>query len=314
MKFDNRLLGIVFLVLLALFIVKKWVYKPKTSSFDKIVLALDTASVDRITITKGTELKVELNRSTDRWMVVSAGADTGSGVPANSAAINALLSSCVEVEADQLVARSKDKWAAYELDETVGNRVEFYEEGKLLGSLVTGRFNFNQTQRTATSYIRRGEGEDIFAVDGFLAMGLDRQADDFMDKRLFRNFNPAGITRIEVNGNAGSLKVDRQADGMWKVDSGIMLDSMTISGYLTALGNAQASEISTIDLVGDDPMVQFSFSDATAAEPFQVNIYDSPEEEGMFLVRNTRRPDFLFVSDSTGLYKTLYTDFLPLLN
>ena len=308
MKFNNKILGIIFIALLAIVFIKKMADKPEVRSFRDVLVAVDTALVDKIILTKGTENRVELQKQSGKWTVSS----NGKSFDATTAAVNGVLSGLVNIKPQQLISKSKEKWPEYELDEATGKKVEVYAGGKLLDSFYAGRFNFNQNTRSAKTYFRKAAEDDVYSVDGLLSMTFDKKVDDFRNKKLFQGISKESVKGIALESKTGNQQINF-TNGQWLDQTSTPLDSSKVENYISRLLNSNGSQIDDNFSVSPDKLEsKINLLSETNTSLATVEIYNEPEAEKPFVFQSSLNQAAIFRSDSTGLFQSVYTNFMDL--
>lgn len=301
MKFNNKTLGIIFIALLAIIFFRKMVNQPEVRSFREVLVAVDTAAVSKIILTKGTENKIELLKENGAWTASS----NGKTFPATNNSIQGVLSSIVTIKPQQLISKKREKWADYELDEATGKKVEIYSNGKLLDSFYAGRFNFNQQSRSAKTYFRKADEDDVYSVDGFLSMTFDKKLDDFRNKKLFDGLQKEQIKSIAFDSKGGNRKVNF-TNGQWMNEMNQPLDSTKVENYISRLINRSGSEF-------DDTFVEnlelleanIQLRSETETPLAELKIYNEVGKTKPFVFSSSLNEGVYFRSDSSGLFQNL---------
>ena len=288
---------------MALFGANKLFNNPVSKSFKEELVAIDSARVDKIVITGTKDLGniISLEKSGNKWLVKSA----NHTATATRNSVQSILSQVTEVKAKRLVAKSKDKWGQYEVDEKTGTKVELYGNGNLLSSFISGRLNFNQQQRNATSYIRLDGEEDTYAVDGFLSMAFKQGFDSFRDKRLI-SLNKNDLTRITLSGMQ-EIVIGKNGND-WINQDGSVIDSVSMATYLNGIANLNGTKFNDdFNEVSYPPSYILTLEANNQLTP--VTIQSWKIDEDAFLLNSSLNPESKFESDRMGIFKKLILDF-----
>jgi hypothetical protein len=306
MKFNNKILGLVFIGLLAMFLVSKILNKPKVKSFKDVLVNIDTSAVDKIVFyPKGTAEKITILRNGSFWE-----ADNGSlKTTATSSSVNALLSPTTNIKALQLISKNESKWAEYEVDDISGKKIELYNGNKLLSGFYVGRFNFNQNTRSAKSYMRLADENDIYVVDGFLSMSYEKQFNDFRNKRLVNNLSIDEISTLKLISADKRITIEKDLDNHWIDENNNMLDSLKATRAVQGLVNLMGNDIIDYKPNASNKLAQLTLISRENSEQI-IDIYKKDEKE--FVLASSSNKDVYFGSDSTGIFKTAYLDILNL--
>ena len=302
MKFNNKVLGLIFLALLLLYLFKKFVSKPEVRSFKAYLVQVDTSAVDKIIINpKGNTQEVTLNKTGGIWKASAAGKE----YIAEKSIVNSLLTSMLEIKPKRLISKDAAKWTEYELDDQSGTKLQVYSKGQLQESFVVGRFNFDQQARTATTYMRSSEEEDIYSVDGFLAMTFNKDIDAFRNKQLFQGVDTESISKIRLKEATQTTEINKGIDSKWVHSDGRRIDSTQISSYLNALKNMIGSEFSPLESIEDKASSTVLTFETDKQLTIRIDAVGNSAKEGTFLLESSLNPGSVFISDSTGLFKRL---------
>jgi len=277
---NNKNLTIIFVILLAAFAASKIFKGNQNTSFEKVIIHVDTAAVDKIVVhPKGAELEYSILKSNQAWSVSQGGITT----TAKSSTVAAMLGTLSNIEIQRLVARSKERWVDYDVDENSGVRIEVYSGKKKLEDFVVGRFNFDQQSRSATSYLRK-----------------------YWDKTIL-NLEKERVSQIEIRsgGRTESLNVTQ---GLWLKSTGERIDSTLMSQYLNGISQLNGSTVT--DQLSTSDLAEVASVKVTDGESHQVSIY---AKDGGFWLHSSVNNGVYFDSDSTGVYQKLVGDLEDLL-
>jgi len=306
MKLNNKILAIVLSVLVLILIYQKFIHKADNRSFKDVLLELESSDIDQFKlINRG--IVSQLEKTEGGWILKG---DNGDDYPVNSSAVGPLLDAARGVKTQQLVSRSADKHAEYELDAASGKLLECYSKGKLLGGLYAGRFNFDQARRAAKTYVREAGDSDIYSTEGFLAMSLDRKPDDFRIKEILPGLKPDELNKITLMEGGTTQTIEKTLDASWMDGESVMLDSISLSNYINALSSARGLDFVHRDSI--DGALHSKLTLYSTRAEYNLEVYKN--ESGSFLIRNENNPNQSFRSDSTSLFKTVYLDLKALLS
>lgn len=290
---NNKTLGLLFFALLGLLIAKKTILKPTNRSFKQELTSFDSASVDKVTIQLEGVPLTTLTKKGDKWEA-SNGSLT---VPAKEGSMSGFLTELSNIKTKQLVSRSADKWMDYEVDEAKGKRIDLYAGSKKLAGLNIGRFNFNQQTRSGLSYARLSDEDDIYAIDGFLAMSAAKDFNSFRNNQLF-NIESSKIESVSMEGEGTVQSLSKAIDGGWlKNQTGV--DSTAAAGYLNGLLALTGSKFNDNFPTTTSPIKTLRVGEAT------LQAYANPS--GGFTLKSSQN-DAYFDSDSTGIFKKAFLD------
>jgi hypothetical protein len=222
-KKNNRTLFIVFGVLLAAFLVMEGVKLTRGErTFRDDIIAYEADQISKITFnTKGpAAVPVELYKVDTTWKLTAGGKEYA----ADQEMANGIAGELALITPERLVANKKDLWKDYDVTDSAGTRLTIYGPKKSKTELVIGRFSYNQSTRQPVTYVRIENENEVFAVEGYLAMTFGRDINGLRDKNLFKG-NQNDITRISFSYPADS-SYELTRDGLKWMVAGIPADSM----------------------------------------------------------------------------------------
>lgn len=297
---NNKILGLIFFALLGLLIAKKTILKPKARSFKQALTSYDAETVDKVTIQIGKAAMTTLTKDNGQW----SASDGTRTVKAKEGSITSLITELSNMKTKQLVSRNAEKWGEYEVDDDKAKKIVLYSGGKKVNSLHVGRFNFNQQTRSGISYARSSDEDEIYALDGFIAMSVAKDFNSFRETGMM-GMDKEAIETVALSSEAGERMMSRGLDGGWLMD-GVAIDSTKALGYINALVNLTGSEF------------REDFSEGTAMLHKTLTAGGATikcflDDAGKFVLKSSQN-DAYFSSDSTGIYKRAVLDFEALTN
>ena len=303
----NKTLLLIFLILLSVFLISQYAFERKTRSFKTALIQVDTAAITSIRLYPKSDNQKEilLKKENDFWVATQDNVTT----EANAGAINALLRNLALIKTKRVAAKKAEKWSEYEMEEGKGSRVKVYKGDKLLEDFTVGRFNFNQQTRSGTSYVRLEEGDEVYAIDGFLSMTIGQGFESYRNKD-FLNINKEQINKIAFSSNGIATSFLKEGD-YWMKD-GIKMDSTLMSDYLSDIQSIVGTTFvddfeetqnrqllfNTLSLEGTGittPIIIKAFRDTTRAEPY--------------ILQSSQNQNSYFASGEDGLYGRLFNKF-----
>lgn len=230
-KKNNRILLIVLVALLALYFGKRYLGNSGERNFKKELIALDTATVNKIVVDakSNDRVPITLTRTGNDWEV-SDGKITDNASPS---VISGILASLASMKPERLITKSKGKWDANEVSDSLGTIVKVYNNDKQLADFVVGKFNYQQATRSMNTSVRLANSEDVYTVKGYLSSTYNRKTDDFRDK-TFVNVNAKDLTKIAFTFPGDSSYVLEKTSNGWEI-GGQKADSVNVNNYLSGL-------------------------------------------------------------------------------
>ncbi|MBI9069491.1 MAG: DUF4340 domain-containing protein [Salinivirgaceae bacterium] len=307
MKRITIILGVLLVLLL---VIKLKDRKQGDRSFKEFIVEVDTAKVDNIKIhmKSGGDI-LELTKENAAWMMKI----DGKKVQADEGTIYDLLSQVHQLKPKQVVATSKDKWATYEVGDSLGSRVEIRSGKKNLADFVIGKFSYSQPQGQnpqmqqrqniiMTSYVRNSDEDHVFAVDGYLSMMFNRDSKSFRNNTLISG-NPKSWNKLVYTYPDSSFTLVKQNE-KWMAD-GILADSAKVATYLSQISKLSNTEFDDESIMNDKQKSTYSVRiEGDNFKPIEINglqnnmgeiVYKSSQNKGN-LFKSDNIKDALFVN------------------
>jgi len=240
-KLSNKILLTGLVVLVGIFAASRFFRSPGLeSNLRKNLLTLDTAKIDEIKILPSKERTEELRlvREGNLWKVIKGTRQE----PASKSSVKNLLSS-LNMEAQQMVSRKKEKWEEF----NVGNNsthVTVFNEGNKLADFHIGKLGFTQSSGGgfggSYTYVRLSDEDQVYSVDGFLEPTFNSTFNDWRDKTLSK-LNKEDVIKLSFNYPADSGFVVEKRDSVWYTAAD-KVDPSKIENLLNLLAAKYASE------------------------------------------------------------------------
>jgi hypothetical protein len=295
-RFDNKQLLIALGALVVLYI-GVWAFGGKADrTFRKTLVSIDTTRLSKIVITSPKEsTPVELTRSGPGWQVNTADGT----VPTAENIVERALESFNYLEATQLVSRSEDEWAGFQVD-TSGTRVEVFEGDEKVSDMVLGRFEYKQSGMA--SYVREYEEDEIYAVNGYLDASFNRAANDWRDKTLIKG-SASEWSGLNFRYPAdSSFQLVKGLNGEWGFsDTTIQANTSEISSYLSSLGSTNGTEF-VARPVTPTPVMELTIQTVSAGT---IEIKSYPAAEG-YVLSSSLNPSAFFADKSGTLVEKIF--------
>ncbi len=309
-KFNNRTLLIVLLGLAGILVLTRvFTAKKAERTLDVDLVAIDTGRISTIHIFPQAERGEELvfSRSGLDWTVTKEDLS----VPADKYSIENALNELLNLKADRLVARSEDKWPEFHVNDSLGTRVLVKEGKKTTLDMIIGRFNYQpptggypgygQQYGTGITYVRNGEENEVYAVEGFLAMSFNQGFNNWRDQTVCR------LTRDQVNKvvfeyPADSGFIAQKMDMNWTIN-GILADSTSMAQYLNGLSRKSHGNFADGFSPVSGPAFQVTFEGINMT-PLLIRAYPQAGDE--VILHSSINPDSYFRTTKEGLFKDIF--------
>ncbi len=289
-KANPKILGIAFAVLLGLvLIVKLGDSQRGERSFKSELIPFSASEINNIRIVPVNSKAYGLEKENDAWKVVKG----DQRYPASESQVKRVINQLADLKVNQVVATSSDDWDQYQVSDSLATKVEVKAGGESTG-LRVGKLNFDRRTRSATSYVRETEDENVYGVDGFLKMSFGRGPDAYRKKTIVSLENTDGISRIAFDypSEDSSFVLERN-DNQWMVE-GQAVDSASAEEYVDNIQNLNGSNFAELK----NPDMSNPTYEATISG--QPNIEVAAKKiDGQWIVHSSLLPGSYF-SDSQG--------------
>jgi hypothetical protein len=309
-KFNNRILLIVLLGLIGVLVVTRLVTSKKSvRTLDTELVRIDTSAITSMFLYPKAENGKEMafERTGSRW-TVSMDDLSGSADPS---AIRNSLTELLNLKTERLVARSRDKWSDYYVDDSLGTRVVIWEGRKKTLDLVIGRFDYQppaggyqgygQNRFSGVTYVRRSDEDEVYAVQGFLAMNFNQNFNTWRNQSLL-NFSVSQLSKIVYEYPADSGFIAQKSQSGWLV-AGLPADSASMAKYLGGISRKRSSEFVDDFQPSSAPDYQVTF-EGDNMTPIQIRAFRQGGDN--FLLNSSINPDSWFKSSRDGVFTQIF--------
>jgi hypothetical protein len=309
-KFNNRILLIVLIGLSGIFILSRVITSKKAErTLDTDLVEIDTARITTLHIFPSAEQGAELifSRNGYAWNVTM----DDFSVPADRFAVGNAITGLLNLKADRLVARSEEKWSEFHVNDSLGTRVLIKEGKKTTLDMIIGRFNYQpppggysgygQNYGTGITYVRKADENEVYAVEGFLAMSFNQGFNSWRDQSISR-LSAGQISKIIFDYPADSGFVAQKMEANWMI-GGILADSASMAQYLSGLSRKSHTDFADGFSPVSGPDYQATFEGANM-EPLLIRAFSQTEDE--LILHSSINPDSWFRVDRDGLFKDIF--------
>lgn len=273
------------------------------------IIAIDTSAISELKI-KGQD-EVTFKREGSSWTITSNGITDQADI--NS--VNSILIQLLGIKADRLVATSSDKWSEYQLTDSTATRVSIKEGAKESLDLYVGRFQYRppaggqqnqfqqrQPQITGSTYLRLGEGDEVYATEGFLAMTFSQGFNTWRQGEFVKAVK-SNIRQVQFDYPTDSSFVLSQVDSLWTIN-GVDIDQAKADQYLNRLVYKQDKNfVDNFNPAG--PVTHTLTISGDNMENIIVKAYADYEND-RFHLQSTLNPNATIESKKVGLFSQLF--------
>jgi hypothetical protein len=301
-KQSRNRLALVFLVLLvAVIAIQINKSKKGERSFKAELLEFNTEEVSSLSIysPENGQNPFIVSNENDNWNIES----DGKSFDADNDMVENMINELAELKATQKVAASKDKWADYDVTDSVGVRVVVNSNDKPVGDIYIGRFSYNQNTRKPKTYVRLNKEKDVFAVEGYLSMTFNQGINGLRNKAIFQG-NKNDLTRLTFSYPADSSFTLIKDSLGWNMN-GMPADSATVSNYLGSVSYLSGSTFR-------DDLDAMNFSTAPYSVIIEGNNMSSVEikaiqdEQGKAAILSNANPRTVFDASTMNLFQKIF--------
>lgn len=268
---NNKWLLVVFVVLLALVVVL--FSKPnehKERSFDKELVKFSNNEIDKIVLfpKKLNGISLEIKKDAGVWQIEAEGKTYKAG----QNTIDGMLGSLSSMKALSLAGNSKDRWEAYEVNDSLANRVQlFNQKNKKVADVYIGKFKFSQP-RSMSTYVRLEGKKETYRVDGFLSSTFNRGVSDLRDKTITAD-HMANWTQLTFDYPADSSFVLSKQDGQWMLD-GVLANQNEVSSYISSVKNQSGNTLVDEPSLAGTPLFRINITRENLS-PITLRVYEN---------------------------------------
>jgi hypothetical protein len=298
-KISNKTLTIVFgiLLIIALFTFVFDGGKNERTFRDELV-SIDTSRVDEILIYPKSKnhQEVKIYKEDVDWRVVLSDERTA---PVTDEKIKSLFNQLLTIKPKRLAARGAEKWAEFQVD-TTGTRIKVSENGEQTLDIILGRFSFQQP-RSMSTYVRLGNDNDVYEVDGFLEMSFNQDANAFRNNGVLKSdFN--SWEKLSFDYPADSSFILTKLNEKWFAND-LAVDSAETVRYLRTLSNLSGSgfvdDIDPSNLINPDyRLTIFSETDTLSLAAYL--------EGERYIVATSYNPETYFDGSTNALGEKIF--------
>ncbi|WP_136480927.1 DUF4340 domain-containing protein [Cognatitamlana onchidii] len=307
----NNILIIVLIGLVLLFVATNYFKKNSNTNFKSEVIQLDSSMVNKIVIRSSLVTEEEpiiISKDNDSWLVEQGTVKT----KANQSTVKNTLGQLEEMKTERLVAKSKDKWKAYALTDSLAQCVEIHQQGKeQITKLYFGKTTYKQSQNPgyggrpsvdASTYFRIDKNPKTYATKSGLANTFKRNFNTWRNTEFIK-VDKDLITQLkfETEDNSGfSLSKN---ESVWTMGN-LTPDSTKVAQYLNTLRHQNSSKFANEFTPKSKADYKLTIQ-GNSIEDLVVKAYRDSIKNKFFL-NSSQHPNVFVESDSTGLFKQLF--------
>jgi hypothetical protein len=311
-KFKSWTLMIILAVLMIIYLVVRYTGSNERT-FKEKVLSFDPVSITEIII-KDPKSKegglLDLKFSGGNW-IVSNGSKEYS---ADSNVVKNILKQLSDLPTKRYAGKGRDIWKKYQVTDSSATLVTLKTPNQTVAEIYIGKFEYNQPKDQQlqlqgrqqrgdmTSYVRLADDKDVYAVEGFLKMGLSNNIASYRIRSLV-GVNQADITRI-TSEEPGKTKVLEKVEGKWQLN-GMPADSATTLKLRSTLARMTGSKFVDQDVATSNPEYTLKL-EGNNFSPIEIDAYPVADTNVAYIITSTANPGAYFNGKEAGLFKRIW--------
>lgn len=309
----NNILILVLAGLILIFVATNYFKKNSSANFKAEVIQLDSSTVNKIIIrppSSSEEEPIIISKDDDNWQVAQDAIKT----QANQSTVNSVLGQLEQIKTEQLVSKTKEKWEAYELTDTLAQCVEIYQQGKEKPTkLYFGKTTYRQSQNPgyggrpsvdASTYFRINETPSTYAIKGGLSNTFKRKFSAWRNTEFIK-FDKDLITRLKFETNKNNTFSLSKKESDWFMGE-ISPDSTKVAKYLNYLSYQSSSRF--VDGFKPKENADYTLTiQGDSTEELIIKAYRDSTTNS-YILNASLYPNVFIESDSTELFKRLFVN------
>ncbi|MBQ4913805.1 DUF4340 domain-containing protein [Maribacter sp. MMG018] len=308
----NKILIAILVVLVLLYVSTNYFKKNSSTTFNPEVIQLDTSAIEKLTIyppAEKAEEPIHISRSKNGWEVSQGNIKS----KASQTLVKSALGQLQDIKAQRLVAKTADKWATYELTDSLARKLEIQEkDGGKINTLYFGKTSYEQgassqyggASMKGYTYFRINDKPESYTLKNQISSAFDRKFNTWRNPEFIK-LNKEDITEVKFEQDGQEDFTLQKKDSIWTI-MGIRPDSIKVARYLNILRNQSSSQFADGFTPKEEAYRTMTIS-GKSMDNIVVKAYvDSVENK--FLLHSSQHPETYVKSDSTGLYKRLFVD------
>jgi len=306
-KNRNLVFAIVLIIALAILAIVKFSGNT-TSNFRGSLDKFDAGLVNYLEIkSPNFENLVKLKKEKQDWFLNI----DGKNFAANNQKIKSLISELNGTRIKRVVSTKKSSWKKYNTDDSLGTKINFYNNKDLLSTIILGRFDYIQDKDNAAAayggrpqgetvtYISIPGGDEVYSINSMLPIQMGKTIDDYRDKTLLK-LDKSEIQKIDINNKEYSYSLEKP-DNSWLLD-GKKTDSLKVNSYLNKLANLRGNTFS--HSVPQNSLSSELDIHLSNGNIIKVNSY-YPDTDSSIIV-SSQYPENSFFDKNKSIYKKLF--------
>ena len=303
MKYNNRILSFVFIGLLVLVLLTKWIKSGTGQRSIKATLAeVDTSQIKTLLISPQVDKNQEVRivKKNQRWFLRKEGQD----IALENSRVNPVINQLSHMNIVRMAARNKDKWKDYEVEDATATQL------KVLGSndtellnLWIGKAGFEGYDQF--SYVRLNDEDEVYAIKSTFAESLNKKRQDWRDQTLIK-FSPPDVKKLAFSYPGDSSFVVTKNELTWKINetAADSLQGVHIQTYLREISNFTLDSFEDKVNPGGDPLFRLTI-EGNNFKPIQIQAF-AGQQSGEFLLKSNLNTAAVFKETFAEDFKKIF--------
>lgn len=301
---SNRILLIVFLLLLAIFGISRIFSDKNERSFDPDLVKVDSTQVTSVIVQSKADgfEQVLLRREAEGWTV----SKNNLTQPVDPPSVHQLLAVLSYVRSSYIAAKKEEKWDEFELKDGQASHIVVYGGNKVLADFYAGKYTVNPEVNQITSFLRLKKGAEVYAVEGMAGMLLAQGFDSYRSKQILK-LDHYAVGKLDYEGDLPyTIALE---GGQWLKNGKVALDSNRVRSFLLNLRNMSGETFVdkfSPEASQDKLLKKLTISGSNMPQPVIVRCWQDTTLAKPFVIQSSQFPESFFESDSTRLFARIF--------
>lgn len=303
----NLVFAIVLIIALAILAIVKFSGNT-TSNFRGSLDKFDASLVNYMEIkSPNFENSVKLKKEKQGWFLNI----DGKNYAANNQKIKSLISELNGTRIKRVVSTKKSSWKKYNTNDSLGSKINFYNDKKLLSSVILGRFDYIQDNENTTAtyggrpqgetvtYISIPDGNEVYSINSMLPLQMGKTIGDYRDKTLLK-LDKSNILKVDFKIKKHSYSLEK-SNNSWLLN-GMKTDSLKMNSFLNKMANLRGNTFAnTVPQTDNKAEMEILLSNGKI---IKVTSY-YPDTDSSIIV-SSQFPENSFLDKNNSIYKKLF--------
>lgn len=316
-KMNIKTLAIIFGVLFVIYAIQLITAPKGSGNMPDFITSFEIEKCNKIVISPKENDKPDIilfKKNNKNWVVTEQ--NTNKEYAADSNTVRSLLREMSQLSPLRMATQNKDRWQQFDVTDSLGVRVSFFEDKDVLADLIIGRFTYTQSPMAAqmmqqnpymrqnpgtmSTYVRNTDETEVYAVEGFLASSVGTEIDRYRDRTFF-SMSKALIEPVEFSFSfpGDSSFILRKQGEQWNIGSQ-PADSASVADYINGIRNLRVSSF------GNNKPDNFSHKLTIKGENGVTSTFEAWYDKDSTLIMSSQYPDNLALDRSHYLFDKIF--------